>query len=198
MARVHVDTWLEAYRGIMPDDLLDSPDLLDRRQRMWTQILAEADPQKYACAVAESDGEIVGIAMSGPPEDAGSPSVEDSQDECGGPERGLSRTARPEARHLYVLYAYRSIHGTGVGQDLLDAVIDPTVTTALWVADPNPRAQAFYSKNGFVADGTVKSDEYDGVREVRMVRPARAQFASGDAKLEKVVAGDDSFEFRVT
>ncbi len=132
MARVHVDTWLETYRGIMPDDLLDAPDLLDRRQRMWTQILA------------------------------------------GDPERGLSRTARPEARHLYVLYAYRSMHGTGVGQDLLDAVIDPTVTTALWVADPNPRAQAFYSKNGFVADGTVKTDEYDGVREVRMVRPARA------------------------
>ncbi|MGO3178859.1 MAG: GNAT family N-acetyltransferase, partial [Brevibacterium linens] len=100
--------------------------------------------------VAESDGRIVGIAMSGPPQTGGS--VED--------------------RHLYVLYAYRSMHGTGVGQDLLDAVIDPSVTTALWVADPNPRAQAFYSKNGFVADGTVKTDDYDGVREVRMVRQA--------------------------
>ena len=61
-----------------------------------------------------------------------------------------------------------------VGQDLLDAVIDPSVTTALWVADPNPRAQAFYSKNGFNADGTIKTDEYDGVREVRMVRQAGA------------------------
>ena len=148
MARVHVDSWEETYRGIMPDDLLDAPDLLDRRRQMWTQILAEAAPSTYTCAVAESDGEIVGIAMSGPPEDAGT----------------------AEDRHLYVLYAYRSKHGTGVGQGLLDAVIDPTATTALWVADPNPRAQAFYAKNGFVADGTVKTDEYDGVREVRMVR----------------------------
>ena len=153
MARVHVDSWEETYRGIMPDELLDAPDLIDRRRQMWTQILAEAAPQKYVSAVAEQDGRIVGIAMSGPPETDGS--VED--------------------RHLYVLYAYRSMHGTGVGQDLLDAVVDPTVTTALWVADPNPRAQAFYAKNGFVADGTVKTDDYDGVREVRMVREARAE-----------------------
>lgn len=151
MARVHVDTWSETYRGIMPDELLDAPDLVDRRRQMWTQILDEAAPSKFTCAVAESDGRIVGIAMSGPPETDGS--VED--------------------RHLYVLYAYRSMHGTGAGQGLFDAVIDPSVTTALWVADPNPRAQAFYSKNGFVPDGTVKTDEYDGVREVRMVRQAR-------------------------
>lgn len=156
MARVHVDTWLETYRGIMPDELLDAPDLIDRRRQMWTQILAEAAPSKFTCAVAESDRAIVGIAMAGPPEN-----TESAEDE------------RPEDRHLYVLYAYRSMHGTGVGQDLLDAVIDPSVTTALWVADPNPRAQAFYSKNGFVADGTVKTDDYDGVREVRMVRQAR-------------------------
>jgi GNAT superfamily N-acetyltransferase len=151
MARVHVDTWLETYRGLMPDELLDSPDLIDRRTRMWSNILAEAAPDKYACAVAESDGEIVGIAMAGPPEEDGG----------------------EEDRHLYILYAYRSMHGTGAGQDLLDAVIDPTKTTALWVADPNPRAQAFYAKNGFVADGAVKTDDYDGVREVRMVRPPK-------------------------
>ena len=41
-------------------------------------------------------------------------------------------------------------------------------SAALWVADPNPRAQAFYRKHGFVADGTVMVD--DGVREIRMVR----------------------------
>ncbi|UZD61850.1 GNAT family N-acetyltransferase [Brevibacterium sp. JSBI002] len=168
MARVHVDTWLETYRGIMPDELLDAPDLIDRRRQMWTQILAEAAPSKFTCAVAESDGEIVGIAMAGPPENT--ESAEDDIDAGG--EHGSTRAARPEDRHLYVLYAYRSMHGTGVGQDLLDAVIDPSVTTALWVADPNPRAQAFYSKNGFVADGTVKTDDYDGVREVRMVRQA--------------------------
>ena len=54
---------------------------------------------------------------------------------------------------------------------LLDAVVDPGASAALWVADPNPRAQAFYRKHGFVADGTVQVD--DGVREIRMVRTIR-------------------------
>ena len=175
MARLHVDTWSETYRGIMPDDLLDAPDLLDRRQRMWTQILAEAAPKKFTSAVAESDGRMVGIAMTGPPENnSGPPENDGGSNDDDGPEHSQSGAARPESRHLYVLYAYRSMHGTGVGQDLLDAVIDPSVTTALWVADPNPRAQAFYSKNGFIADGTIKTDDYDGVREVRMVRQAGA------------------------
>ena len=39
---------------------------------------------------------------------------------------------------------------------------------ALWVADPNPRAQAFYRKHGFVADGRAQVE--GGVREIRMVR----------------------------
>jgi predicted GNAT family N-acyltransferase len=57
---------------------------------------------------------------------------------------------------------------TGAGHALLEAVIDPAESAALWVADPNPRAQAFYRKHGFVADGTAQVE--DGVREIRMVR----------------------------
>jgi predicted GNAT family N-acyltransferase len=49
-----------------------------------------------------------------------------------------------------------------------EGVVDPGEPTALWVADPNPRAQAFYRKHGFVADGTAQVE--DGVREIRMVR----------------------------
>jgi GNAT superfamily N-acetyltransferase len=75
------------------------------------------------------------------------------------------------ARQLYVLYVYAADHGTGAGQALLEAVVDPHESVALWVADPNPRAQAFYRKHGFVADGTTQVD--GGVREIRMVRGPR-------------------------
>ena len=51
---------------------------------------------------------------------------------------------------------------------LLDAVVDPEESAVLWVADPNPRAHAFYRKHGFVADGTAHVE--GGVREVRMIR----------------------------
>jgi hypothetical protein len=40
----------------------------------------------------------------------------------------------------------------------------------LWVADPNPRAQAFYRRNRFTVDGAERVE--DGVREIRMQRPA--------------------------
>ncbi len=59
-------------------------------------------------------------------------------------------------------------HGTGAGPALLEAVVDPEEPVALWVADPNPRAQAFYRKHGFVADGPAQIE--GGVREIRMVR----------------------------
>lgn len=148
MARVHVDSWAETYRGLMPDELLDAPDLVDRRRQLWRTVLDDEHRQTHACAVAEQDGRIVGIAMSGPSSD------DDRADEL----------------QLFVLYTYRVVQGSGAGRGLLDAVVDPGTACHLWVADPNPRAQAFYRKNGFVPDGSVKTDEYDGVREIRMVR----------------------------
>ena len=67
-----------------------------------------------------------------------------------------------------MLYVYAADHGTGAGPALLGAVVDPEESVALWVADPNPRAQAFYGKHGFVADGAVQVES--GVREIRMIR----------------------------
>jgi hypothetical protein len=58
-----------------------------------------------------------------------------------------------------------------VGKALLDAVVAPGETAALWVADPNPRAQAFYRKHVFVPDGVSQTE--DNVREIRMVRSSR-------------------------
>jgi hypothetical protein len=37
----------------------------------------------------------------------------------------------------------------------------------LWVADPSPRAQAFYRKHGFAADGTAGPRTGCGIRMVR-------------------------------
>jgi len=146
MAHVHVASWRETYRGLMPDDVLDAPDFLARRERFWTAALTDPRYSTNRVAVAEAAGVVVGIAMSGPArEDAGVDS------------------------ELYLIYLLESAHGSGAGQALLDAVIDPSASVGLWVADPNPRAWAFYARNGFRPDGSVKHE--DGIREVRMVRP---------------------------
>jgi ribosomal protein S18 acetylase RimI-like enzyme len=147
MARVHVQSWRETYRGLMPDAVLDDPDLLDRRERFWTAVLTDERYRENRAAVAERDGELVGIAMSGPP----------------------LHGAEKWERQLYLLYVMATDQGTGTGQGLLTAVLDPDVSCALWVAEPNPRAQAFYRKHGFAADGTEKEGD---VREILMVRRA--------------------------
>ena len=58
----------------------------------------------------------------------------------------------------------------GLGAALLDAVVRPDGTASLWVADPNPRAQAFYRKHRFDFDGAGRVEA--GVRELRMARTA--------------------------
>ena len=146
MARMHVRSWRETYRGVMSDRVLDDPELPAARERFWTTILSDERYRANRVAVAEREGDVVGIAMAGPPQDS----------------------AAQWGTHLYVLYVLAAEQGTGAGAALLDAVIGPHDSAALWVADPNPRAQAFYRKHGFVADGTVMVD--DGVREIRMVR----------------------------
>jgi GNAT superfamily N-acetyltransferase len=146
MARVNVQSWRETYRGVMADHVLDDPELPSARERFWTTILSDERYRANRVAVAERDGEVIGIAMAGPPQG--------SESQWG--------------THLYVLYVVAAEYGTGAGAALLDAVVGPHDSAALWVADPNPRAQAFYRKHGFAADGTETVD--DGVREIRMVR----------------------------
>ena len=149
MARVNVRCWQETYRGLMSAVVLDDPGFLAARERFWTAALTDEQYRENRAAVAERDGELIGIAMAGPPLDP----------------------AATWARQLYVLYVYAADHGTDAGRALLEAVIDPAESAALWVADPNPRAHAFYRKHGFVADGTAQVE--NGVREIRMVRDAR-------------------------
>ena len=147
MARVLVDSWRETYRGLMSDAVLDDPGLLSWRETFWTAALTDPQYAQNTVAVASLDAALIGVAMSGP-----------SLDVADGP------------RQLYVLYVYAAFHGSGVGTALLNAVIDPDALASLWVADPNPRAQAFYRKHGFIGDGAAKLDH--GVREIRMVRAA--------------------------
>lgn len=147
LARLHVETWREAYRGLMRDEVLDDPGLVARRERFWTAVLTDERSHERRAALAERDGAVVGLALAGPPLDEGV----------------------PWSQQLYALYVRAAAHRSGIGSALLDAVLVPDAPASLWVADPNPRAQAFYRRHGFVPDGATTVD--DGVHELRMVRP---------------------------
>jgi ribosomal protein S18 acetylase RimI-like enzyme len=97
--------------------------------------------------VAELDGDVVGYALAGP-----------------APE------ADPRDEQLWHLYQLSRAHGSGTGQALLDAVLGDR-PAQLWTAEDNPRANAFYRRNGFLPDGERKvEDEWEGLVAIRMVR----------------------------
>ena len=146
MARLHVESWRETYRGVMPDAVLDDPEFIPRRERFWTAALTDPRYAANRIAVGERDGSLIGIAMAGP----------------------VIESDVKWAAQLYVLYTYAAVHGLVAGAALLGAVIEPKTSAGLWVADPNPRAQKFYRKHGFLPDGANKVE--DGVGEIRMVR----------------------------
>jgi GNAT superfamily N-acetyltransferase len=151
IALVQVTGWHEAYTGRMPQSILDGLDV-DRSTRGWRRVLTgDAESQPGELWVAERDGEVIGFVASGGNRDDG---------------------AAPDSRQVYAIYVLAAHYGSGAGQLLLDAAIGDH-PASLWVLADNPRAHAFYARNGFVPDGTVKDDDQwgDPVREVRLVRP---------------------------
>ncbi|HMH59284.1 MAG TPA: GNAT family N-acetyltransferase, partial [Galbitalea sp.] len=81
---------------------------------------------------------------------------------------GAERLRDRELESIYLLAAQ---YGSGLGQRLIDAVLGDA-PAFLWVADDNPRARAFYSRNGFIPDGATKTGPVAGtpVTQVRLVR----------------------------
>ncbi|MFB9307953.1 GNAT superfamily N-acetyltransferase [Agromyces hippuratus] len=75
----------------------------------------------------------------------------------------------PRALELEGLYVLDEFHGGGVGQALLDTAVGDR-PAYLWALADNPRAHAFYRRNGFELDGTSKVDDFWQVHEVRFVR----------------------------
>jgi len=141
----HLACWQETYAGLLSPAFFAgrSP---ERFAANWAQLLA--DPATGPVLVAEVDGEVVGFAQAVP-----------SRDDP--PVRSLE---------LATLYLRAGQHGSGLGQALLDAVLDDR-PASLWVAEENPRARRFYARNGFAPDGAREVVEsWEGLAEVRLVR----------------------------
>ncbi|MDQ2745136.1 MAG: GNAT family N-acetyltransferase [Chloroflexota bacterium] len=77
----------------------------------------------------------------------------------------------PHPWELEGIYVLSSHHGSGIGQALLDASIDQR-PAYLWMAADNPRAHAFYRRNGFRHDGATATKDLAGSR-VEVIRLSR-------------------------
>jgi GNAT superfamily N-acetyltransferase len=129
IARVHVDTWRTAYRGLLPDDFLAALDEAGYAER-WKRTLTHGAGRAY---VAEDGRRIVGFA-SGGPERAG--------------EDGFTG-------ELYAIYVLQEAQGRGHGRRLVQAVVQGLREMNLpdmivWVLRDNHNARHFYERLGGV------------------------------------------------
>jgi len=139
IASLHVASWLSAYRGILPDEVLDRLDPADRL-RDWLCWFEAPEANTFA---ALERRKLVGFARVLPV------SVD------GGGSAGVG-----EISHLYVAPDSQSM---GVGQALLarsfeDIVARGLERAVLWVIEKNYRARAFYERAGFRLDGARRTD----------------------------------------
>lgn len=133
IAKVAVNTWRTAYRGIVPDEVLDGLSYERKEQKWRNQLTAES----AIVFVAENGtGEVVGYAN-------------------GGKERSGHPMFQGELYALYVLNAYQQ---SGIGKRLLASVAHALAelqigSMRVWVLERNP-ARYFYEAMGAAQEDT--------------------------------------------
>ena len=152
LAGLHRRCWVETYTGQVDDSFWEGFTAASLVP-LWERI-AGGDSPLRSSALAEIDGELVGLAMAGPSSVREYPAFPPVRE-----------------RQLFMLYVLASHHGTGVGQALLEAVAGEE-PAQLWVASENPRAQAFYRRNGFLPDG-ARVDGNPTAHDIPVLRMVR-------------------------
>lgn len=153
MAAVHVKSWQVAYRGLMPDEILDGQSV-EKRQGAWKQAL-EAEPNLTAYVAVEEEIVVAFCAVAAPSRD----------DDAGD---GVA-----EVTAIYVApTAWRAGHGRA----LMDAALADLRAggwrwLTLWVLAENQQARAFYGRFGLHEDGAEMTHQRSGLREVRLRSP---------------------------
>jgi GNAT superfamily N-acetyltransferase len=152
IAKVQVESWRAAYRGLMPDELLDGLDTANRAAAIWRQVCNGAG---WATLVVEDGGAVLGFCHVCPARDA-----------------DLNSRVTAE---LTAIYVDPIVWGRGCGRLLCERAVAEArqrgaTSMALWVLEGNDAARGFYERLGFLADGAKKTDEGSRLPEVRYVK----------------------------
>lgn len=165
ISEVQIAGWRHAYRGIVPDAMLDELDVEAGAERRREGMVRGA-ARGVENHVLELEGDIVAWAASGP-------------------WRTREGTAVPGLFELYAIYVEPSRIGTGLGRRLWLAVLEGLPARGarelrLWTFVDNTRARRFYEQAGFREDARVPREIHEGtdawklcyVRDVEGVGPA--------------------------
>jgi ribosomal protein S18 acetylase RimI-like enzyme len=129
LARVGVETWRTAYKGIVADETLAGLSTEARQQR-WLERLVAPQPQSFTWLV-EIAGEVVGFSS-------------------GGAERDNDPVYRGEVYALYLLQEYQH---RGLGRRLVEASVRSLLANGMtnmliWVLRDNPSRHFYESLGG--------------------------------------------------
>lgn len=155
VAGVHVRAWQVAYRGLLPDDHLDT--LRVDEARLARYRLGDDDPAApFTALAADPDGTVTGFVTVGPSRDGDVPGAGECYALYVDPPRwgeGIARRLLAEGRRVLVARGHR--------------------LGALWVLAGNEPAQRVYRADGWALDGAARHEEVWGVPAdvVRMRRP---------------------------
>jgi ribosomal protein S18 acetylase RimI-like enzyme len=129
IAKVQVDSWRSTYKGIIPNDFLDSLSY-DKQEAKWNELIKN---RKTITFVAENPlKQIIGFAT-------------------GGPERTGKYSYESE---LYAIYILKEYQRKGIGKQLIQGLIKEGMSSFLvWVLADNP-SRRFYEKLGGKKIGT--------------------------------------------
>jgi GNAT superfamily N-acetyltransferase len=164
IARVHVLSWQAAYRGLIPDPILDQLSIA-RRTEFWRGVIdGRGDDHVF---VADVDGVVAGFASTGPARDD-----------------DLATGAGAGAGELYAIYLLPEAWSFGAGRAMLDAASADLAARGfrllvLWVLTDNARGRRFYEAAGWRPDGASRMLDFGGtpIQEMRYraTPPARSE-----------------------
>ncbi|WP_022908708.1 GNAT family N-acetyltransferase [Aestuariimicrobium kwangyangense] len=160
-ARCREQSMAAAYAHFMPQEFFDRRlERFDELVADYARDIADVDSHAHWMATDEA-GRVLGICTI-----AAAPAQW---------ERDLGLPEPPVQRELAQLYLTPDAQGSGLAQDLLRTALPPEQEAYLWCMWKNPRAEAFYLRQGFVHDGVEVScgPTWFDQRMFRMWRPRR-------------------------
>ncbi|WP_179392727.1 GNAT family N-acetyltransferase [Sporosarcina sp. JAI121] len=127
IAKVHVDSWRTTYKGIVPDDFLESLSY-ENRELIWKKGINENNVY-----IAENkNGQVIGFSTG-----------------------GIERTGKYEAYtgELYAIYILKEYQGKGIGRLLVKSVVDDIKNKNLnsmliWAIEENPACRFYEALGG--------------------------------------------------
>jgi acyl-CoA thioesterase-2 len=159
IARVHTESGDQAYRQIVPAELLDAPGRIERRKELWEAIM-----DRLADQGSGGDLEAVWVAVdtTDPTTVFGVLRVDRCHDD----------DASDLSGEIVTLYVDTERQGEGIGERLLQRGVDHLLACGcndlrLWTFEENERAQAFYAARGWTRDGATRIEPSYATPEVR-------------------------------